>query len=299
MTAAVTVPAVSVVVLTTGDRPEALRRCLRSVADQRLVDVELVVVTNTDGPVDDIRAALEESGVADSAVVVEPGANLGVPGGRNAGVEAATHDVVLLLDDDAWLLSPIGLVDAVETLEAHPGTAVLGLGIVTPDGERVGRHVPSARGALRLEAPPATTFPGGGSLLHRATFLGVGGFPSRFWWAHEEIDLTWRLVDAGHDVRFRPLPVIGHPRTPVDRRTYAWRSTARNRVWLARRRLPWLLAVPHALLWTVVAFGRAEGARLDVLRGAFDGLRGDPGERAPMSWRTVVALGRRGRFPLW
>ena len=84
-------PAVTVVVLTMGDRPTELAAAIDS-ARRQPVDVEIVLVVNGGDP---------DRSLGD--VVVEPGENLGIPEGRNVGAAEGTADVICFLDDDGEL----------------------------------------------------------------------------------------------------------------------------------------------------------------------------------------------------
>src|SRR5699024_12399554 len=78
----------------------------------------------------------------------------------------------------------------------------------------------------------------GAVCLQRRAFDECGGWPAPFWYAHEGIELAWRVWDAGDVVwcmgdRGVAQPVR-HPRRPdEDLDLYA-----RNRAWLARRSPP-------------------------------------------------------------
>lgn len=86
------------VVITMGNRPDELRALLDSVAGQDGDRIEVVVVGNG-APVPDVPAGVR---------TVELPENLGIPGGRNVGIEAfgpsgADVDALLFLDDDGLL----------------------------------------------------------------------------------------------------------------------------------------------------------------------------------------------------
>ncbi len=92
------------IVLPTRDRPEWLPRAIASVLAQRYESWQLVVVDDGD------TAAVEHvlAGVDDERVVTVEGPRRGLSAARNAGLDAATGDVVCYLDDDnvmhpAWL----------------------------------------------------------------------------------------------------------------------------------------------------------------------------------------------------
>jgi len=96
VTAQRTQTTLSCVILTMGNRPAEVLRAIDSVLAQRGTPVELVVVGN----------GAEVTGLPAGVKSVSLPENLGVSGGRNAGVAACTGDVVLFLDDDGWYPDP-------------------------------------------------------------------------------------------------------------------------------------------------------------------------------------------------
>jgi hypothetical protein len=80
-------------------------------------------------------------------------------------------------------------------------------------------------------------------------------------------------------------------------------NNARNRVWIARRNLPWPLAGMYVTTWTIVQLLRsARGRELRSLRpwfaGCWAGWRTDPGPSRRMKWSTVWRMTRLGRPPI-
>ena len=81
-----------------------------------------------------------------------------------------------------------------------------------------------------------------------------------------------------------------------------YRLSARNRVFIARRRLPAAARRScYLAVWTVLTLGRGHAGVprcVESWRGAVEGMRADAGPRRPMSWRTVWRMTRAGRPPL-
>ena len=75
--------------------------------------------------------------------------------------------------------------------------------------------------------------------------------------------------------------------------------TGRNRVWIARRTLPWPIALLHVTFWFMVGVARAPkgDCRASYLRGWWSGWRGRI-EHRPIRWSTVWKLTRLGRPPV-
>jgi GT2 family glycosyltransferase len=281
------------VLLTTGERPAELAAALRSIARQRDVEVELVVVLNADR----ITLALPEDLVAE---VVTPGRNLGIPEGRNVGVGALTGcDLVLFLDDDAVLVGDQVLARAARRFSTDPSLGALTMRIVDPDtGRTERRHVPRLRAGDPGRSSWVTTFLGGASVLRLDAFRAAGGLPGEFFYAHEETSLAWRLLDHGYRIAYDADLAIHHPAQPPARHAVYHRLSARNRVLLARKHLPWPVAVVYVLVWMVLSVARSPGGRATTLRGFAEGLRMAGVERAPIRWGTVLRMARYGRPPV-
>ena len=90
-----------------------------------------------------------------------------------------------------------------------------------------------------------------------------------------------------------------HPRTEIDRHGGATRTTARNRVLLARRLLPAPVGALYILNWAILTVLR--GRSLRTLRENWAGTREGLAmavDRRPVGWRAVWRLTRLGRPPV-
>ncbi len=283
--------ALSCVILTMGDRPAELSRAVRSVLDQAGPAIETVVVANGAAP----------PALPPEVKTVALAANVGIPAGRNAGVAACSGAVVLFLDDDGWYGCPDFAERVRRRFARDPSLAVLSFRVSDPEGgpgQR--RHVPRLRAGDPQRSSAVTTFLGGACAIRRSAYEQVGGYPAAFFYAHEETDLAWRLLDAGHHLRYDADAQMFHPAVVPSRHAQFFRLNARNRVLLARRNLPWLVAAAYLVDWAMLMIVRERSIR--ALRpwfaGFAEGWRADPGERRPISWRTIWRMARAGRPPV-
>ncbi|GHH68400.1 glycosyl transferase [Streptosporangium violaceochromogenes] len=290
---------ISCVILTMGNRVPELGRAVKSALDQVDGDVEVVIVGNgVDVPELPITVP---PGSSASIKTVRLSRNTGIPGGRNRGVEECSGDVVLFLDDDGWY-GAMNLVSHLrERFSTEHDLAVVSFRVKDPEGgagQR--RHVPRLRAGDPERSSPVTTFLGGACAIRRSAFLQVGGLPERFFYAHEETDLAWRLLGEGYRIEYDAKTVMYHPQVPPTRHADFYRLNARNRVWLARRNLPWALAGLYLLNWIVLTLIRERS--LPALRAWFtgfaEGFREPAGERRPMGWKTAWRMLRLGRPPI-
>lgn len=280
----------SFVILTTGDRPRELERAVESALTQELDGLEVVVVAN--GCQLDLPAPVR---------VVELPENVGIAEGRNEGLYASSGEVVFFLDDDAVYEGPTVAPRALALFDADPSLGIVSFRIADPETQETQRrHVPRLRVGDPTCSSEVTTFLGGACAIRRLVFDEVGDFPEAFFYAMEETDLAWRAIDAGFRVEYRGDLLVHHPATVPGRHEQALHLTARNRVWLARRRLPLPLAVVYLGVWLPLMALRSGSmsASLHVLSGAREGLRARCGSRRPIRWSTAWRMTRAGRPPI-
>lgn len=284
------------VIITMGNRPDELKALLDSVARQDGAPVEVVVVGQ----------GVKVTGLPEGVRTVDLPENLGIPGGRNVGIEAfgpggTDVDALLFLDDD-------GLLERTDTAELcrqafaeDPSLGIVSFRIADPDtGETQRRHVPRLRASDPMRSSRVTTFLGGANAVRTRVFEQVGALPGEFFYAHEETDLAWRALDAGWRIDYRADMVLLHPTTAPSRHAVYHRMVARNRVWLARRNLPALLVPLYLGVWMALTLLRKpSGPALKAWFGGFkEGWTTPCGPRRPMKWRTVWRLTRLGRPPV-
>jgi mycofactocin system glycosyltransferase len=188
------------------DRPEELGRCLQAVGEHPHV----VVVD--DGSRDPSRVR-EVAGSTGARIVRRP-----VPGGpaaaRNTGLATVSTPFVAFLDSDC--IPPPGWL---RTLAAHMEDPALGAVAPRVRGRSARRTTAqrwaAARSPLDLGTHRGPVLPGGripyvptAALLVRRSALGAGLDEGLRY--GEDVDLVWRLCDAGWAVRYEPGVVVDH-----------------------------------------------------------------------------------------
>ncbi|MFJ9667370.1 glycosyltransferase family 2 protein [Streptomyces sp. NPDC101219] len=293
-------PRIAVAVVTMGNRPAEVDALLESVAKQDLPPTRIVIVGNG-CPLPEFEQRLSLPG---EVTTVELDENLGCPGGRNVALERLREfgdvDVVVDLDDDGLLVDADVLRRVGELYAADPRLGIVGFRIADETGETQRRHVPRLGQSDPMRGGYVTGFLGGGHALRMRMLDEIGDWPAQFFFAHEETDLAWRAVDAGWRILYAPELLLQHPKTSPARHAIYFRVTARNRVWLVRRRLPLVLVPVHLGVWVLLTLVRSRSARgLRAWFGGFlEGLREPAGERRAMRWRTAWRLTRLGRPPI-
>lgn len=222
---------VIVVVYHTG---AVLAHSLQAVLQDPRID-ELIVIDNG-------SSALEAEAIAraaeDSRVrVVRGQGNVGFATAANLGAQMAQGSILVFLNPDAFLQP--GCIPALDRAVSGAnavrlaGARVLNIdgteqrgarrGEVTPvttllSLTRLTRFVPGLRRFeihLEHEAPPhepssVPTISGACFAMKRDDFLQIGGFDARYFLHVEDIDLCWRVRQAGGEVMFVPEARVVH-----------------------------------------------------------------------------------------
>jgi mycofactocin system glycosyltransferase len=208
------------VVIPVRDRPRQLDRLLAGLGGA--LSVIVVDDASTDG------AAIANVAVAHDARLVPLARNVGPAGARNAGLAEVTTPFVVFVDSDV-VLEPA----AIELMLRHfadPELAMVAprvLGLAHDRPNWITRYE-DARSSLDLGEDSSSVRPrspvtwvSSTCLVARVGLLG-DGFDATMR-VGEDVDLVWRLVDAGHRVRFEPAATVHHEH----------RGTVRS--WLGRK----------------------------------------------------------------
>ena len=284
-------PSVSCVVLTQGRRPAELRLALNSLVRQSDVKLEVVVVGNGWNP----------TGLPPGVESVSLEVDVGIPGGRNAGVQGTRGDLLFFLDDDAELGGDDVLARVAEKF-ADPELGLLQLRVdARGGGPRRRDWVPRLRVGDPARSSDVTAVWEGAVAIPRKVFEQVGGWPAELRYAHEGIDLAWRVMDAGYRVRYAGDVAVLHPtQTEPMPHDYSYYFGARNRVWLARRHLPFPVGFLYVLMFALRTAPRLRSVHAigEAARGYRDGMRGPCGKRRKLRIRTLVRMTLAGRPPI-
>ena len=193
------------VVLVAYNSGEAIRACLRSLADQQ-VELEVVVVDN--GDPDGLACWMGKA--FPDATYVRSTENLGFGGAVNVGLSRMDSEYVLILNPDT-VVTPGALRALLDCAETHPN-AFLTPKLVRPDGtinaRGVEMHVTGIT-TCRSLGSPAAAFRGcepvpmlsGAAILARMEHLrALGGFDPDYFMYLEDADLSLRARLAGFDL---------------------------------------------------------------------------------------------------
>jgi len=208
---------------------EHLRECLASI-ERKAEEVIVVDNASTDSSVAMLRAEFP------SVFVIASTENQGYGEAANRAIKSSQANYVLLLNSDTCL-KPGTLDTLAAYLEKHPQAAIVGPHLVNPDGSLQAScySFPTPLHVLLEESNTSRLL---GSLpvlrehylrtwnhrqslsvpwvlgaalgIRRQAFLEVGGFETAYYMYAEEVDLCYRLRQAGWQTHYTPDATIVH-----------------------------------------------------------------------------------------
>jgi GT2 family glycosyltransferase len=205
-------PRVSVVVCTyNGGR--TLEQCLRSLEALDYPDCEVIVVNDgsTDNTADILARWQMDHRQSPLKVIHQP--NKGLSTARNAGLQAATGALIAYTDDDCFA-DPDWLTHLVDQL-LRSGAAAVGGPNLTPEDGWLPACVAAAPGQPThvLESDQvAEHIPGCNMLFRREALETINGFDPQYRKAGDDVDVCWRLQQAGYWITFAPAAFVWHHR---------------------------------------------------------------------------------------
>ena len=201
------VPKVSVVVCSYNGAA-TLRGCLEALQKVDYPDFEVILVD--DGSKDSTQSIVAEFPLVKN--ILQP--NRGLSVARNVGMQAATGEIIAYTDSDCMPDSD-WLYFLVSTLLHSSYAAVGGPNLNPPAQGPIPAAVAACPGApthVLLSDTEAEHIPGCNMAYWKSVLEEIGGFDPEFRTAGDDVDLCWRLMQAGHRVGFSPSALVWHHR---------------------------------------------------------------------------------------
>lgn len=297
------------VIIVNWNTRELLARCVRSVLESiSPTEVEIVVVDNasTDGSLDMLRERFPQVRRLANA------SNVGFGQANNLAAAACSTPYLLLLNSDAQLQAET-LSRLLGLAEDRPRLAVAGAQLRNPDSSFQSSHfrfpslwrqflVLSGAGRWLLrprypsfgpqadQGPQCVDWVSGACMLVRSeAFVACGGFDRGYFMYGEEMDLCYRLRQAGWEVWYHPAAVALHEgagsqaQVPTSREAQLYRGTVR----FFRSHYG---ALPACLLGAeILALTAIKTVVHAMLRVSSGGRRGRPVVALSEVWRQLRA----------
>lgn len=234
----------------------------------------------------------------------KPGVNRGVAGGRNEGIEHASGDILVFLDDDA-LIYPDDFLVRIERLYAeNPKVGILAVKSINFfNGELELRAFPHTDKSRDPDLPFKTfRYIGVCHAIRREVFDRVGIYIDEFFYGAEEFDLSYRAIKAGYEILYAPEIHVLHKRNPAGRMApaRAVEQTTLNKMRVGFMHLPLRYFLANILAWSVYALWLSRGrANIVNVWGRFGKwARANRALRQPVTGEGLAYL-RRCKAQLW
>ena len=280
------------VVVPAYDDPESLEACLTALRTAS-PGVRVIVVDDASP-----TGAVGVVAAAHGAILLRHSVNRGPAAARNTGLREVRAPLVAFVDADC-AVTP-GWLEILSAHFADPRVAAVGPRIIPATGSRAPlARFEAVHSELDMGPRPQLVTHGGrlgylpsAALLVRREALPADPFDERLR-VGEDVDVVWRLIDAGALVRYEPAAVVGHrSRTRLPdwaRRIVDYGTSAAE----LDRRHPGRLAPAQLSLWNVVAGALLIAGQSSPVTG-----RGRPSMRlalAAAAGTIVVATAVRAR----
>ena len=236
-------PTVSVIIVSYKVRyyiEQCLNSVLRSVADAQL----LVVDNNSDdGSVEYLKERFPQ------AEIIANDFNAGFGKANNMALAKATGRYVLFLNPDT-VVAEHTIPGCIEYMDAHPETGAVGVRMQHGNG----RFAMESRRSLPTPSVSFWHMTGLGKLFPKSKVFGkyhctylnkdmecpidvvsgaymfvrkealdkVGGFDEAFFMYGEDIDLSYRILQAGYQNRYLPLPIVHYKGESTNKTSYRY-----------------------------------------------------------------------------
>ncbi len=289
------------IILITYNREADIRKSLTALRGHVPDLVEILVIDNasTDGTSAVLREFEERM---PGLRCIRADRNLGVAGGRNLGIQKATGEILVFLDDDAEFLSAQPLEKISARFHADATLGAMAFKIVNGEGGIRANEFPHWNKKLPPnEGFETSYFVGAGHALRKSALQG-GLYPEEFFFSQEELFLSYLLIESGYRIVYDPEICVLHWQSGAGRlvNKRKWFLLLRNTLLTNHRFLPAFFRWLSVPVWALKIFVRCPDARM--VAGAvaeFLKMRREPQFAARPLSATAFARIRRYGGRIW
>jgi GT2 family glycosyltransferase len=249
--------------------------CLTALRAQTVRDFEVIVADNASA---DGSLALLKRDYAEVRLV-QLDRNYGFAGACNAGLRAASGDILVLLNNDTEA-APDWLAEIQAAFARHPEAGIVASKMLLFDRRTIfhtagdvfkTNGTPGNRGVWQEDRGqyaegPVFSANGGSAAYRRAMLDQIGLLDEDFFFSCEDVDLAWRAQLAGWPVIFAPRAVVYHKLAATGGGVTASFYDGRNFIYLLVKDVPACVWRRH---WRQIVRGQLQitGEALRAWRG--------------------------------
>jgi GT2 family glycosyltransferase len=267
---------IDVIILSWNRTPETIE-AIESALAQENVNQRVLILDQGSTP--ENLEQLRSVAARDSRIVLrELGRNVGVAAGRNLASDLGQGRYIVALDNDAIFGDNLVLARVAATFESDLSLGVLAFRILnfyTGKDDEMCWDYPEALRPYADREFDVTRYVGAGHALRRDAFYESGKYDETLFFAGEERDVSYRILNLGYRIKYTPHLAVRHKVLPGQRVRWdggRYYYTVRNILYSDFKfgKSPLYLAKSVAALTLKGAYN---GVGRQAVRGAWDAAR--------------------------
>jgi GT2 family glycosyltransferase len=281
--------------LATYNRSQELEGCLDSILGQRYRPIEIVVVDNAS--TDATERIIKEKYNLPAIHYFKVSENKGCVEGRNIAIRNCKGNIIVTTDDDALLNDVDATQKIVDRFSQEKDLGLLSFKSINYHTKKIAREeFPHRDKSLNPDMEFETSyFVGVGYAVKKQVYDKVGLYPADFFFGAEELDLSFRIIDAGYKIMYFPQVTVLHKKSPAGRLSYndLWLKRLENRIRVSIRNLPWRYVIGSTFCWSGYTLVNVRGDISIVIKAFWNiakNMQGLIQQRKPIRKRTVKKL---------
>ncbi|SFO87159.1 glycosyltransferase family 2 protein [Hydrogenimonas thermophila] len=239
-------------VIATYNRASFLKQTLDNVLEYQN-ELNKIFVINNNSQDNTMDILIEYEKKSPKIKVFNMDKNLGAPGGKNIGLKESKADVVIVLDDDAIFCSYNPIKEIINIFKQEKDLGIIQFKIINYQTKKILNYefpgkLPEKNGDKEFYTG---YFIGAGHAIKREMLEKVGYYPDDFFYAHEELDLSYRAINNGYKIKYYPKVAIYHKKAPGGRLSpkEVIKHNFRNRLIMNYKYLPLKYRIINNSLW--------------------------------------------------
>lgn len=291
-------------IIVTHNRKEFLKEAVLSVLVQNYSPLELIVVDN--GSTDGTDGLFKTDFKNDNIKYIKLDNNIGAPEGRNIAIKEAKGDIIIGIDSDTEIYEKNATQKIVDKFAKDETIGLLTFKVLNYYTKKLQRSAFPTRNYAKNSPEKefeTTWFSAMAYALPRKVFKKVGLYKDFYPYMHEELDLSFRILDKGFKIIYYPAVTILHKinKKRPERLKGKWDYTLANRIKGSALSLPFIYVISTGILWSIRILLDSKGDFLSLCK-AWKSLYKKrsflKNERQVLSRATVKRI-RSLRGPLW
>ncbi len=241
------------IIIVTFNRRRYLRELLLSLEKQDYENYEIIIVDN--GSQDGTEKLFESEFKNEKIKYLRQNTNKGASAGRNIAINESKGGIIIGLDDDVEIVEKDAVSKIVDKLINDESIGVLAFKIVDYFNKRLQKAAFPMRDKMVSHRQEFETswFIAAGCAMRRDVFKEVGVYGNFSYKGNEEIDLSYRILDAGYRILYFPSVTVLHKKKQDEKISGSceyFTTFLENRIKVAVLNLPLHYVLTTSSLWT-------------------------------------------------